>query len=363
VLAALLVALGSLAALTLTLPGDGERAAPPYAPPAPVLTLRQAVGQHMVFAYDGPRPPSGLRRRIARGEAAGVILFGRNVRSAGQVRATMRSLQAIRRPAGHDAPLLVLADQEGGPVRRIPGSPVRAAAALRSAASARESGRAAARTLRSAGVNVNLAPVADVARPGSALERERRTFGSDAATVAELAGAFAGGLRAGGVLPAAKHFPGFGAAMVNTDDAPARITAPLQTLRAVDEAPFGRLIADGAEIVMLSTAVYPALDTRPAAFSAKWIGGELRGTLGFAGVTVSDDLATPAVAHLGSLGRRALLALRAGIDLPLFATSYDAGRQAAAALLDAARDRRLDGDELRGSAQRVLALRTKLTRR
>ncbi len=101
---------------------------------SPALTLRQAAGQHMIFAYDGLQPPPALRRRIARGEAAGVIIFARNVRSAGQVRATMRSLQAIRRPHGLRAPLIVMADQEGGPVRRIAGAPRRPAAAVRSAA-------------------------------------------------------------------------------------------------------------------------------------------------------------------------------------------------------------------------------------
>lgn len=90
-------------------------------PATPALTLRQAVGQHMIFAYDGLAPPPALRRRIARGEAAGVILFSRNVRSPQQVRATIRSLQAVPRPPGLRAPLIVMTDQEGGPVRRIAG--------------------------------------------------------------------------------------------------------------------------------------------------------------------------------------------------------------------------------------------------
>jgi beta-N-acetylhexosaminidase len=177
--------------------------------------------------------------------------------------------------------------------------------------------------------------------------------------VARLATAFAGGLHDGGVLATAKHFPGFGRATVNTDDAPARITTPLSTLRAVDERPFGALVAADVDAVMLSTAVYPALDERPAAFSKRWIGDELRGRLGFRGVTVSDDLATPAVDGLGSIGGRAVLALRAGIDLPLFVSSYAGGVRAAAGLLDAALNRRV-GAPLRASAQRVLALRARL---
>ena len=329
---------------------------------APQLTLRQAVGQHMVFAYDGLTPPADLRRRIARGEAAGVILFARNVRSAAQVRAAMRSLQAIRRPPGLRAPLIVMADHEGGPVRRIPGAPRRGAGGVRTAANARADGAAAARTLRAAGVNLDLAPVADVARRGAALEREGRTYGRRAAAVARLADAFADGLRAGGVLATAKHYPGFGAASVNTDDAPARIATPLRTMQDVDELPFSRLISAGVRAVMLSTAVYPAVDARPAALSRRWI-DRLRGRLGFRGVTISDDLATPAVAGFGSIGRRAMLAVRAGIDLPLFVSSYRNGTAAAAALLDAAHDERLEPAALRAGAARVLGLRATLSDR
>ena len=328
----------------------------------PALTLRQAVGQRMIFAYDGLRPPRALRRRIARGEAAGVILFARNVRSAQQVRATMRSLQAIRRPRGLRAPLIVMVDQEGGPVRRIPGAPARAAAQVASVAQARADGLAAARTLRGAGVNMDLAPVADVARPGSALEDERRSYSRVAGRVAQLATAFAGGLRAGGVGATAKHYPGFGAAAVNTDDAPARITTSLATLRAVDEPPFRSLIGARVDAVMLSTAVYPALDALPAAFSGRWVGGQLRGRLDFGGVTIADDLGTPAAASYGTLGQRAARAVRAGVDLPLFAAGYTASARAAAGLLRAARRGEVGEASLRAGARRVLRLRAKLAR-
>ena len=333
------------------------------AAPAPVrLTLPQLAGQHMVFAYDGLTPPPALRRRIARGEAAGIILFARNVRSAAQVRSVVRSLQAIERPRGLRAPLLVMADQEGGPVRRIAGAPERAAADVRSASEARADGRAAARTLRAAGVNMNLAPVADVARPGAALEGERRIYSRSPPEVASRASAFAAGLHAGGVRATAKHFPGFGAATVNTDDAPARIDTPLATLRRVDAAPFAALCAGGVDAVMISTAVYPALDERPAAFSSRWVGEELRDRLGFRGVTITDDLGTPAVRSFGSIGRRAVLATRAGVDLPLFSSSYRSSARAAEGLLAAARRGDLARTTLREQAQRVLGLRAKLPR-
>jgi len=326
------------------------------------LTLPQLVGQHMVFAYDGLVPPEALRRRIARGEAAGVILFGRNVRSAAQVRDAMRGLQAIERPRGLRAPLIVMVDQEGGPVRRIPGAPARAATDVATAGQARADGRAAARTLRGAGVNMDLAPVADVGRPGSALVGEHRIYASSAERVATLAGAFATGLRDGGVRATAKHYPGFGAATVNTDNAPARITASLETLRGVDARPFAALIAGGIDAVMVSTAVYPALTARPAAFSAAWVTDELRGRLGFKGVSMTDDLGTPAVQAFGSIADRAVLATRAGVDLPLFSSTYRDSARAAEGMLAAAKRGDLERAALRTQAKRVLALRAKLPR-
>lgn len=350
------------AALSLVSFEQPPLAAAPARAAQPRLTLRQAVGQHMIFAYDGLEPPPALRRRIARGEAAGVILFSRNVRSARQVAATVRGLQAIARPPGLRAPLIVMTDQEGGPVRRIPGAPRRAAGRVRTVAQARADGAAAARNLRRAGVNLDLAPVADVGRRSAALTRERRTYGGSAQQVARRARAFAGGLRAGGVMATAKHFPGFGAAGTNTDDAAQRIGLSLRTLRRVDLPPFARLVDGGIDAVMLSTAVYPALDRRPAALSSRWIGGELRRRLGFRGVSISDDLGTPAVAAFGSHARRAVLAVDAGIDLPLFAGSYRAGAQAAEGLLAAARGDRLDARVLREQARRVLALRSRLAR-
>ena len=324
------------------------------------LTVRQAIGQRMVYAYSGARPPKALLTRIARGEAAGVVLFSRNVRSVAAVRAQIAQLQKVERPAAVDAPLLVMVDQEGGTVRRLPGPPAAGAGQTPDAAAARANGRAAGRLLRAAGVTVDLAPVVDVARPGAALEGEGRTYGRDAATVAQRAGAFAAGLRGAGVAPVLKHFPGFGAATINTDDGVARVDLPLATLRSVDGAPYRRL---KPEAVMLSTAIYPRVDPRPAAFSRRWVTTELRGRLKFGGVTVSDDLQAPAVARYGSPSQLAFFAMRAGVDLPLFAQSYEAGARAAEGLVQAVKSGALSRDELEAGARRVLAWRLAIARR
>lgn len=332
----------------------GEPVARKAAAAAPRLTLRQAIGQRFVFAYSGLTPPRALERRIARGEAAGVILFGRNVRSVAQVRATVKRLQAIKRPAGLDAPLLVMVDHEGGPVRRLPGPPAKGAAETPSPAAARAYGRAAGDLLRSAGINVDLAPVVDVARADSALANEGRTYDDDAPNVIAKAGAFAEGLKQAGVAPVLKHFPGFGAATINTDNGAARVNLSLSQLRATDLVPYERIRAPA---VMLSTAIYPRVDPRPAAFSARWVTDELRGRLRFGGVTITDDLQTPAVARYGSPAQLAFFAVKAGVDLPLFAKDYTAGARAAAGLERAVKSGALKRGTLEEGTRRVLGWR------
>jgi beta-N-acetylhexosaminidase len=319
-------------------------------PPAR-LTLRQTIGQRMVFAYSGTTPPRALKQRIRRGEAAGVILFARNVAGPAALARQMRALQALRPKADDSYPLLVMVDQEGGAVRRLPGSPQRGAAQTRDRRDAGALGRGAARTLKRAGVNVDLAPVLDVARPGSAMAAEGRSYGRDPQRVASLASWFAGALRGANIAPVYKHFPGFGAARVNTDDAAARIDLPLAELRAVDLEPYKKVSPDA---VMVSTAVYPKVDPRPAAFSRRWVTQELRERLKYGDVvTMTDDLQTPAVVKYGSPAQLAFFAMRAGVDLPIFAKDYTTGARAAAGLEKAVRSGALSRGELEAGAARV----------
>ena len=336
----------------------------PPLPDASRLTAAQLAGQRVVFAYDGGRPPAALVRRVERGQAAGVVVFSRNVRSPAQLRRSLARLRRAARRSPTPLPLLVMVDQEGGPVRRLPGGPLRSAAAVgatRDPSEARRDGRAAGAALRAVGANVDLAPVADVCRRGSALAGERRCYGGRPGTVTRMAGAFAAALRSRGVAPALKHFPGFGAARVNTDDAPVVIGASRRRLRSVDERPFAEL-APASPVVMLSTAIYPAFSRLPAAFSRTLASAELRGRLRFRGVTVSDALDTPATARYGGAGSVAVRAARAGTDVVLYAGGYRPGDVAARALAARLRTRGLDRRAFERSVERVLRLRSRLPR-
>jgi beta-N-acetylhexosaminidase len=339
---------------------DGEPApAEPAPDPVAGLGTSELAGQRLVAGFAGTDPPPGLLRMLAAGELAGVILFEENI--AGR-RATARMtdrLQAAAERGPVAAPLLVMADQEGGGVERFDGPPAASAAAMgeRVAAFARRQGAWTAAALRARGINVDLAPVLDLARPGSALAAEGRTFGSTADEVIAVGvGGFAAGLRAGGVAATAKHFPGLGAAGTNTDLAAQRIDLGAAALRTADEAPFAAFADAGGELVMLALATYPALAPEPAALAPEIATGELRDRLGFAGVSITDSLDAAAVRAWGGRGEVARAAAAAGADLLLYGdwrTAADVHRNLVASL----RSGRLDRADFERSVARVTALR------
>jgi beta-N-acetylhexosaminidase len=340
--------------------GDGGTATSPAAA-ASRLTPGQLVGERLVVGVSGTELSPALKRMVREGRVAGVILFAESFPTRAAGRRLIAGLQAIPRPRGLRDPLLVMVDQEGGQVKRLGGPPSASAAAMgaRGAAYSRRQGSRTAANLRDVGVNVDLAPVLDVARAGGDIAETERGFGSTPARVAETAVPFAAALQTGAVAATGKHFPGFGAARVNTDVAVQRIGLSKATLRRVDEAPYRRFIAAGGQMVMLSTAIYPAFSPKPAAFAPEIATGELRQRLGFEGVSISDSLDSVAVNAFGSTGRAALAAARAGTDILLF-TDLGSGIAAERALLRGLRSGRLRRAEFETAAGRVLRLRHSL---
>jgi beta-N-acetylhexosaminidase len=326
------------------------------------LPATQLAGERIVVGLRGATISPGLRQAIGEGRVAGVVLFAENLPSRAAGRRLVARLQGIKQPPKLRDPLLVMTDQEGGLVKRLDGAPTASAEEMgaRGATFSARQGRRTAANLRDVGINVDLAPVLDVARPGGVIAETERSFGSTAARVEGTAIPFAKALQADGVVATGKHFPGFGAATENTDFSVERIDLSKRELRAVDEKPYAAFAEAGGEMVMLSTAIYPAFSDRPAAFTRAIATGELRDRLGFDGVTVTDALETPAVAHFGGTAKVALAGARAGADLLLFARLGPAER-AWAALAGGLRGRRLDRVEFEQGVQRVLDLRAGLT--
>lgn len=296
---------------------------------------------------------------IARGRLAGVILFDANVSGRAATARLIARLQRIERPEELGMPLAVMVDQEGGLVERVPGPPSASAEEIgnRGRTFAMRQGVATARNLRRFGVNVDLAPVVDVARSGSAIAKEGRTFGSSPARVIDVGvDGFAAGLREGGVAVTAKHFPGLGAAEINTDDASQQIDLSRKKLRAVDQAPFRAFVEGGGELVMLGLATYTAFGDRPAALSPKIATGELRGRLGFEGVSITDSLDAAAAQSFAGRERVAIAAAGAGSDLLLYG-DWRTAREVSRPLRQRVTSGKLDRGDFEASVERVLALR------
>lgn len=338
-----------------------DRGSAPAPGAASLLSLRQLAGERLIVGFPGTKVPGALRRAIRQGGLAGVILFAENLPSRAAARSLVGEIESIHRPAGLRDPLLVMVDQEGGLVKRIDGPPTASAAQMGAVGPAlsHDQGRATAANLRRVGINVDLAPVLDVARPGGTIASTDRGFASDAAGVEATAVPFATGLQDRGVAATAKHFPGLGAAAENTDFAVQRIDLPKSMLRAVDERPYRRFIAAGGRLVMLSTAIYPAFSSKPAAFAKPIATGELRRRLGFDGVSVTDALESTAVRDFGGPAAAARAATAAGTDLLLF-TDYRASAAAGRALLRRLRRSPPARTAFEASADRVLRLRRAL---
>jgi beta-N-acetylhexosaminidase len=340
----------------------------------PELSLAQMAGQRVIYSYTGLTPPASLLSSIRNGEVGGVIFFSQNISSQAQIASVIAELdQANASPQNplRSSPLLLMTDQEGGLVRRLPGAPVRSEKQIGEsadpAAQATAAGTGAGQNLAGTGLNVNLAPVLDVYRtPGNFDDQFQRSYSMNPQTVADLGADFITAQQATGVAATAKHFPGLGtaASAQNTDQRPVTLTMPLTALRTIDEYPYQAAIAAGVKLVLVSWAIYPALDpARPAGLSPTIVGGELRQRLGFSGVTITDALEAGALQPFGTIGQRATLAAQAGMDLILCsAQQATEGDQAKTALENGYQDGTLGQAAFQAALQRVLALKSSLAR-
>jgi beta-N-acetylhexosaminidase len=289
--------------------GGPAAAAPEPTPDAAIrrLSPSRLAGSLVIVRFAGTRLPGYLRDALRERRAAGVILFRDNVTGARQVR---RLTAAVRQASGGSA--LVAADQEGGEVRIFDWLPPELSAPRQAAAGrVGSASRAAGRALRGIGVDVALAPVADVATvPGSAMGG--RVFGSQPDAVARSVAEAVRGFRAGGAAPTVKHFPGLGGSTRNTDWRSATVR------EEPSPAPWRAAIAAGVPFVMASHALYPSLDRgRIASQSRRIMTGLLRGELGFRGATMTDSMEAAAVRATCSLECAAERSMRAGVDLLL----------------------------------------------
>ena len=314
------------------------------------LTLSEQAGRLLFIGITGPEINVSTRELLERVKPGGVCLFARNIREASQTR---ELLDGVRELLGAD--VLLSVDQEGGTVDRLRRimSPMPAAAALRIAADAEELGTIAAEALRTLGFNMDFAPVVDVVdqdRTAYSRGLASRTFGSSREDVAAMAGPFLNALQRGGVVGCLKHFPGLGAATVDSHEELPRVDISRRELEATDLYPY-RLLLPQTRCVMAAHAAYIGTGLQetaqngkliPSSLSHAFITKLLRDELAFDGLVITDDLEMGAIVKNFGIGEASKMAIAAGADMVAICAQPDAIRSAHDAVLSAAANDDID---------------------
>ncbi len=319
-----------------------------------MLSLTEKVGRMLMVGFEGLRPPAHIVEWLRSGRIGGVYLFARNIQSPAQV----QELVAECREAA-PFPILVGIDQEGGIVARLRGdfSESPGAMALGAAGDAQLAGEVSAmlgREMAALGINWNFAPVADIAHQRDNPSVSTRSVGRDSAMVSQIVAAQVRGFQRSGVAATVKHFPGLGNTVIDTHVGMARVSGSLDYLHAEDLAPFRAAIAADVACVMLTHVMYDELDReRPATISPRIVTDLLRGRLGFAGAVSTDCMEMNAMTEQVGAGESAVLAVLAGVDLPLFSHTRERQEAACEALLAAAKSGRISEARLDESLARI----------
>jgi beta-N-acetylhexosaminidase len=328
--------------------------------------LHARIGQLFMAGMPGPELDATTECLISDYGLGGVILFKRNITDPLQLARLCNSLQktALKK---RGIPLFLAIDQEGGRVARLrePFTVFPGNAAI-GASDDPESEAAAfasktAEEMRLVGLNMDLAPVVDVARQEIEAHLQGRIFSNDPKVVARLGAIVIKGLQDRGIMAVAKHFPGLGAADLDPHEKLPSIRVGLHELESVDLHPFAAAAAAGVSGMMTSHAVYPALDPgTPATLSRRIITGVLRDELGYQGLVITDDLEMGAIARGKTTGDAALEAFLAGADILLICKDQARVLEAMHAMRDAVlRDQALL-QRLNRSLARVEAAKARL---
>jgi beta-N-acetylhexosaminidase len=334
------------------------------------LPLEQQIGQLFFIGLPGLELDEEARSLIEEIKPGGIILFGRNVAAADQVRQLLDGARALL-PV---APLCGI-DQEGGLVDRLRDifPPMPSARAIRQhgdLAAARTLGRVTGEVLRMLGLDINFAPVMSI------ITQERsqltnglysRSFGRSPGEVLGYTTVYMRGLQGTGCLGCLKHFPGIGAGDVDSHIEMPMVPLTHADLLAQDLAPYIELFQradDRVRVVMVSHGGFPNIDIKkgttsgliePASISSSIVSTLLRQELGYKHLVVTDDLEMGAIAKNFEIEDASVRAFLAGEDMLLICATPETIRRGYHALLEAARTGRVTEKRIQASLRRIAA--------
>jgi beta-N-acetylhexosaminidase len=325
-------------------------------------------GNLFLVGFPGTRLNAEVKEFLDALNPAGVILFARNIDDPIQVSTLNHDMQ-LHAAEKMDQRFFIGVDQEGGRVRRLK-EPFTAFPSARELASSpnpeqsiRDFASVTSREIRLAGFNLNFVPVLDVlAQTENAFDSVigDRAFGSDSEAVAHFGRLIIETMRASGVIPCGKHFPGHGGTSVDSHTDLPVDRRDLPSLEAFDLVPFRRAIDVNVEMVMTAHVLYASLDNAlPGTLSPRVVDGILRRHMGFDGVVATDDLDMGAVADRYSVEECAMLAVAAGVDLLLICNEPSKSLSARDRLFQAVENGEIAEARIQKSLGRVRQLKTR----
>lgn len=282
------------------------------------MTSEQLAGQRLMVGFNGTELDPNLKFMIGDLKVGGIILFSRNIESPDQIRALCESVQAHARLC-RQPPLFIAIDQEGGEVARLkppftqfPGNPQ-----MKSVDDAAHFARVTARELSAVGINMNMAPVLDVAKRGLKGIMKGRVFGDDPLWVSCMGAEVITQLQERKVMAVAKHFPGIGKTTLDSHLERPELDADIMELKK-DLIPFDTAIKSRVAGIMLSHIMYQQIDdVWPASLSVGIARNLLRDQMGYRGVVMTDDLDMGAIVNHYELGPAVERIFLADIDITL----------------------------------------------
>lgn len=334
------------------------------------LSIDEKIGQLFFIGISGPTLDEDTEALLDEIQPGGICLFSRNIKEARQTRNLLDGI--IERL--NTSPLLSL-DQEGGLVDRLRRvvTPMPSASDFRDKDSIRLFAKIVAETVRILGFNMNFAPVVDVVddeRSAYNNGLRSRAFGNSTEQATEFAGAFLDEMQANGILGCIKHFPGLGAAEVDSHEELPLVNIPDEEFSATDLTPYRSFITKGtAHAIMAAHAAYPMVGLQesgqdgrllPASLSRTIITDLLRGQLGFDGMVITDDLEMGAIVRNYGIGEACKMAINAGVDMLAICASEYAIREGFLAITDAVQNGEITEERLNESVRRIIALKTKM---
>lgn len=323
----------------------------------------KSLGQLFVIGFPGVEPPAPFLDFLREEQPGGVILFGDNCPTHAAARETIEHVRAIVT----DSPPLIAIDQEGGRVCRLKGAPAEFKAASvygaeESVEHFTEDYRRAVVLMRSMGINLNLAPVADLYLNPKNNVLKSRCFGDDPDTVARFVEASVGVAKQHGLLSCLKHFPGLGVSTIDPHKATATADYDEIVWKQRERIPFTAGVAAGADLIMTTHVILPEVDNTIVTGSREIISNWIRRELLFDGPVMTDDLLMGGASALGTPGERTVAAFNAGNDILLFGQDYETAIVAYDRFVDAVKRGEVSATRVRAALDRVAGLKFRLAR-